>query len=230
MNNSLSWPHGTLNYAYDFQEAKNTVDILVNLDPQSRGPSGLGAWFNDLVRLVDHRLIRRCGVYLNSSQTHIGKSQPTQILDEYSELGWEVRILSVPPSKDLLIIDKTNCFSVIGNYSDATMRIDHGADDTPLLLAHFESVWQASSSTMGRELIFEDLIRTIDRSSWKSVVQISTELWDQVFSHIKENPKAVHLLPDRRFEELIAELLVREGLNVQITPKTRFSLFWIAEH
>jgi hypothetical protein len=221
MNNPVRWPDGALNIAYEFQETKKTADILANLDVRTRGQNGLGAWFNDLVRLVDQRLKRRCGVYLGNV-SHQLQSSAEELLREYTELGWDVRTLSVPPSHDLVILDRKNLFSIDGYYRDATVLIGgYGVNERRQLMDHFESVWKDSSSAKTHDLIHEDLIRIIRGDSWQSFVQVSSEVWSQVFAHLIEKPKDIFSLPDRRFEELVAELLVREGFNVQITPKSR---------
>jgi HJR/Mrr/RecB family endonuclease len=51
-----------------------------------------------------------------------------------------------------------------------------------------------------------------------SVVLASSGQWGEVITHLSKNPRLMHELRPRQFEELIAELLARDGLEVTLTP------------
>ena len=50
---------------------------------------------------------------------------------------------------------------------------------------------------------------------------VSREAWTKLIGELWRSPELLHGLDPRKFEELIAELLVREGLDVHLTPRTR---------
>lgn len=50
---------------------------------------------------------------------------------------------------------------------------------------------------------------------------VSREAWTKLIGKLSRSPELLHSLEPRKFEELIAELLEREGLNVHLTPATR---------
>lgn len=48
-----------------------------------------------------------------------------------------------------------------------------------------------------------------------------SEVNDWMLNELKKNPTDLYQLSSRRFEELIAEILIRKGYNVDLTPATR---------
>ena len=55
----------------------------------------------------------------------------------------------------------------------------------------------------------------------KLVVEIGQEQWSRLLQYLKTNPDLIHSLTPRKFEELIAELLDRQGYDVTLTGQTR---------
>lgn len=48
-----------------------------------------------------------------------------------------------------------------------------------------------------------------------------SEVNDWMLNELNKNPTDLYQLSSRRFEELVAELLIRKGYNVELTPATR---------
>lgn len=48
-----------------------------------------------------------------------------------------------------------------------------------------------------------------------------SEVNDWILNELKKNPTDLYQLSSRRFEELVAEILIRKGYNVDLTPATR---------
>jgi len=76
-----------------------------------------------------------------------------------------------------------------------------------------------------RDLFFENLYdqsQAFLRPEKTSQIAIaSREAWTKLINELSRSPELLHGLDPRKFEELIAELLDREGLNVHLTPMTR---------
>jgi len=53
------------------------------------------------------------------------------------------------------------------------------------------------------------------------VLLFCEEHWDEIIRCLAKQPNDLYSLDPRKFEELIAELLCRDGLRVQLTPATR---------
>ena len=61
----------------------------------------------------------------------------------------------------------------------------------------------------------QDALEGSDRSK---VFQFSHRLWDDLVRQLSAQPDLLYSVPSRDFEELVAELLTRDGLHVQLTP------------
>ena len=53
------------------------------------------------------------------------------------------------------------------------------------------------------------------------LIQVSHDTWDEIIIQFSRNPIELFSLKPRKFEELIAELLFREGFDIKLTPETR---------
>lgn len=63
--------------------------------------------------------------------------------------------------------------------------------------------------------------RTLLRLPSNDIVIESREHYNQLISKLARNPRDFHKLSTRQFEELIAELLLRDGFDVHLTKQTR---------
>lgn len=80
----------------------------------------------------------------------------------------------------------------------------------------FEHSWE-----YGREV--QGLLRsqTAERiSSWDELITVSHVPWDTLLRELAKSHDTLYSLPPRKFEEVVAELLLRKGLEVQLTPTT----------
>lgn len=206
-------------FAAEFQDAQRSLDIIADLDPKTRGPNGLGCWMDALVRWVNPTLQRRCLLHLGESEG--GADINATVLDACRETGWAVRTTDVPPSEDMFVIDERHAFSVLGRYVDKTVKVGHAEKSGPLI-NHVRRLWQVAAEATGvPELLYEDLIRSTPPAEAGRIITISATSWDRIISALLNSPTDLRTLPPRRFEELIAELLARDGFDVQLTPQTR---------
>lgn len=60
-----------------------------------------------------------------------------------------------------------------------------------------------------------------DTAQAHAIVSSGTEINEALISALAARPEEMHKLPARKFEELIAELLRREGIEVTLTPASR---------
>jgi Restriction endonuclease len=74
-----------------------------------------------------------------------------------------------------------------------------------------------------RKLFSWFLIYADDRNDTTVFADASTaqRYWDEVFKQIRSDPRLMRFMEPYKFEEFVAEILVREGLQVQLTKKTR---------
>lgn len=54
----------------------------------------------------------------------------------------------------------------------------------------------------------------------QAIVTISKDLWGWIIGRLSRSPEDLHTMHPRKFEELVAELLDRDGYDVQLTPSS----------
>lgn len=96
--------------------------------------------------------------------------------------------------------------------------------------AWFETNWDAGHTlealyTSSRELSQEDSRIEAELGSEEmaggKILTVSAAYWEALLRTLARNPEGLFRLEPRAFEELVAELLDREGLRVTLTPPTR---------
>lgn len=71
------------------------------------------------------------------------------------------------------------------------------------------------------EILYENSIRSETSEQKQKVIKAAEEDWSKVIEHLSKNTQDLYLMPPRKFEELVAELLSRDGMEVYLTPETR---------
>jgi len=69
------------------------------------------------------------------------------------------------------------------------------------------------------EVIYQVHVR--DDDTWKNIVTVTEDVWATVISTFARQPNLMYELGPRKFEELVAELLNRDGAEVTLTPPSR---------
>lgn len=204
--------------------ASESIDIIANLDPKTRLGSivsdALGTW----TALADQRLRLRCLIHLPSDAKGRLQVRADAFGDEISRLSWEVRVLSARPLMDLIIVDGNRFHALIDEGTKHKVVTSGDKDELAVYTfkRHFEELWSAPTRVEGEEeLLFEDLLRPSLPMLQQSIIHISNETWDRIIQGLAQAPQDLFSMNPRRFEELVAELLERDGLQVQLTPRTR---------
>jgi len=78
------------------------------------------------------------------------------------------------------------------------------------LRTHFEDVW-ATSEIGGHEIVFEDVVAPSPDAYRTEIRGLSVDTWDRVIAELAAIPSRLHSMNGRAFEELVAELLNRDG-------------------
>lgn len=211
--------------------AGESVDVLATI--------GLGFLrsYRDVAPLSDERLRRRCIVtapeLLDSSERHTEWKYAVQL---FKNLRWDVRAYAGIPTLGCVIVDGRECLLVplgIGPQPD-TAPIFHIGRHSPLFASitnHFEQLWSLSAAATtqlanlepGLEgqlpaIGYEQLLLSSVPSYAQEIIVASNQFWDQQIRYFSNNPTALRTTDPRHFEELIAELLDRNGLDVELTP------------
>lgn len=170
-----------------------------------------GDTLENIVTLVDSRLQLRC--ILNFAPN---KNGHTRLIRTMEERGWYFRVSDKMASADTIIGDGEY---IVVSASASSKTLVHYSDDFEYcqkVQQHFDYLWEQSA-----DILFEDLLVSSIPSVQHEILTLSTEYWNSMLAELMENPKSIHKLPPRKFEELVAEMLTRNGFSVTLTPETR---------
>jgi hypothetical protein len=159
----------------------------------------------DILNLADLRLRLRCVLALPGAST-----LPTQhsLIPIVSAPEWDSRFLD-SPHDFLLLIDAEQAFEI---RAGAFVVVERSPDVRRLDQA-FHKLWDKARP-------LEHLFST--RASAAPLVStFSPQFWDTLIAQLAAHPGDLHCLHPRRFEELVAELLARQGLEARLTPPSR---------
>ena len=65
--------------------------------------------------------------------------------------------------------------------------------------------------------MYEDLLSSSLPDKEKLITSIADDHWNRIIKELAADPKALYKIDPLKFEELVAELLLREGLEVEVT-------------
>lgn len=146
-----------------------------------------------------------------------------KLVDPLQSKGWEVRLVNLDPTINCIIVDQERAvLSNVPSKGDSAhsflVESDNGLDS---LVGHFERLWRSAISGTDIEIVHEDLLQSSIPTIGSQIAEFSSRRWDDLILRLSEQPRSVYQLPPREFEELIAELISREGFGVQLTQATR---------
>jgi len=137
-------------------------------------------------------------------------------MDERRNGHWVVRIPPFVPPANLLLVDQDTAIYADLAYSerkdDAVYLVDT-PKDISILQSVFESAWSADT-----DLLYRDHLGDLTQEEEQRVITLGAAQWQRIIDELARYPERIHALSSRRFEELVAELLLRDGMDVQLTP------------
>lgn len=184
-----------------------------------------GIPFEDIGAMVDSRLRLRCILPLPGPQDVTPSFNPIDDLDEiinnFQDFGWEVKIADsgVGIVTSLVVDDENVIYSEKLNtpryfcHSSKPEHISH-------YNSQFENYWQRALDTNEFQTLYRSKIIESSEQINSVIIPLGTQ-WDSLIRFFAQNPEQMRSMPPREFEELVAELLIREGMKVELTPATR---------
>ncbi len=182
-----------------------------------------GLLTDDMMALSDSRLYLRALLKpLNkviSNQAELFSREG--IFEELREGPWSIRIPNaVPPAHLLLVDNEVALYSGLewNEKKNDQIFLVQDTDQVSILTSLFENAWNGSSS-----LIYQDPLKEEKEEKEKPspILMASEERWREIIQYLHSNPNELYGLTPRRFEELIAELLDRDGMDVELTPASK---------
>lgn len=202
-------PDGLVNLGSLLLSPGYSVDIIArSID------SFFGERLEHVLSLTDARLQLRCVLSFSPK-----RKEHQGFIESMQEQGWYFRILENTVSADTIIGD--------GEYvvvSATPLHYDnddlvHYSDDPDYcskVQQHFNYIWEQSA-----EILFEDLFASSIPAIERRILTLSTGYWDSLLDELIHNPHSIFEITPRKFEEIVAEMLIRDGFSVTMTPETR---------
>ena len=201
--------------------ADRSIDVLADLDPASRSGSVLADALGSLTALADQRLQLRCIVHWPTTRVLRERVRADAFGTEIEMYGWTARSLATAPSLDLMIIDGHLAHRWRAMSSGASHLMVTERATVQYLTAYFNDLWVTTTAESGRELVYEDIVASSPAEFESAILRISHDTWDRLITDLARDPSRLFALGPRRFEELVAELLARDGMDVRLTQPTR---------
>ena len=183
-----------------------------------------------LFALADQRLSLRVSLSLPTEHFSDVSSQPyingaTIIEDSFFSVvrnsNWQIATHNSEAHKDYVIIDREIVIeSNTNNISSESHYIIHRTPDAVFSTCEFfDALWKASERV---DILYENtFFLNTPRQDRAKIFYVLNEEWQQIIDRLALNPHAIYELTPRKFEELVAELLIKDGLTIQMTPETR---------
>ena len=187
----------------------------------------------DIANLADQRLCLRCLVPLPGLYRNRDGSIYKERDIEYSEFGslksslsiledagWQTRLIPDRPLVSSLSIDRNAViyYEYLNDRPGPFLSTKRG--DIAHYLDQFETSWATSFEVSDVETLYDES-KSLGSLGGPQIAVFSHETWTGLIDRLSIKPRLLYELPPRKFEELIAELLAREGLEVHLTPETR---------
>lgn len=86
------------------------------------------------------------------------------------------------------------------------------------LAREFDELWASRAGFSG---LYDAGVPFANESNCRELIEVVHASWDRVLRDIATRPHSIHDLTPRQFEEFMAELLEREGMNVTLTPPSK---------
>jgi len=141
--------------------------------------------------------------------------------DFFGSHGWFLRYIQRSCLDGFLILDDRRVVLAKIDERDSKYIINYSViNDSAVdpIKKHFERLWQGHESL---DLVYEDLIDSSFPRTETRIVTVSNEQWNGILASLTRNPRNMYSLHPRKFEELVAELLLRNGMTIELTPPTK---------
>lgn len=160
----------------------------------------------EIAALASDRLRMRCVVresaLIDRSNSYLRDSRCL------ADWGWQVRKVDELTWRDLIIVDND---AVVTLHETDFDLAKHRWADIQRAQESFESFWSSSIPVVP---LYTSAF------TYEEIRHASSDTWSEVLRDLRDWPQGLLSLEPRKFEELIAELLSREGMEVQLTPTT----------
>ena len=174
-------------------------------------------WLRDFPYACDDRLRRR--LLLVGIDHEPLKEFTARELRPFLDAGWQVRIAPYNRIGLAIIIDREHGFhgaSAPGRKAPELFEYEN-IREIEIFRQMFVQSWRQGRAF---EVVYRKETEE-DEQDITKLVRLSDEHFTRLIRFFARHPEKMREMDPREFEELIAELLSKEGLNVELTPITR---------
>ena len=138
-------------------------------------------------------------------------------IERFDAEGWVAKKPVVLPAFHSLIVDNEVAIFTNLNSPHKDDRVFIAEDElqVDLVRRHFNAAWHGETVLLHQEQL------TDPASEDSSVIVDLSATWDRLIAYFAASPERMHDLDPRKFEELVAELLSRENMDVELTPPSK---------
>lgn len=171
------------------------------------------------LRLLNVQRILRFAV----GTTHLQQAVLEKIFLDHGQVqdtDWEIRVVKpLERGENYLIVDDE--IAVVsrpgGQRGQGLFFLIQDQASIRRVAAQFNAVWDAGVDV---RLLYSDPVSQISSEQRDELVRVSRFQWDRIIVELQRRPEHLFSVDPQRFEELIAELLDRDGMEVQLTPRS----------
>lgn len=193
-----------------------------------------GLSLENLANSVDNRLSLRCllplpgllqdrdgSVRKDRDPEHWELDSLKRSLAILEDAGWQIRLIPDRPLVSSLSVD--NDAVIFYEYLNDRPGpfLSTKPQDVAHYLGQFENHWATSFAPSAAETLYDQAKSFVRPTEDAQIAIISHEAWTELITRLSTSPHLLHEISPRKFEELVAELLSRDGLEVHLTPETR---------
>lgn len=211
------------NLDYYLSSSLNSLDLMIAFEDLNEA-----VFLPRIFEATSRAVTCRCVVSQKPSSRNISQqalsSEPDAGKTEalVREAGWEVKSTGQASSTSFLVVDRREAFLFETRTPgwDGRQRVFR-VIDSPKVAAfkrHFDHTWQTDGEFRP---LYEELVASTIPEVGNHLVSISSKRWDQLLKYFSRHPKAMHELSPRGFEEFVAELLERDGMEIKLTSPSR---------
>jgi HJR/Mrr/RecB family endonuclease len=186
-------------YSIDILVSKDDIDFLSQIE--------------SFIIVADQRLDLRLLV-TDEKNIKTFDNKFSESLKYLSGNNWDVRTTEFSNISNAIIIDNEICYLFTRNNGQYKIDVLPYNVMTDEIFNIFNCLW---GNAEGSKLLFEDIFASSIPEQSKNIISASREKFSELRKHIATHPDDLRILKPREFEELIAELLVREKMNVILT-------------
>lgn len=141
---------------------------------------------------------------------------------EWELPGWNSRIINSASFVSCCIVDADIAFLIYypNNKEDGYVNATIITDKLKLrnITDYFEYLWGNSDNIT---ILYDNFLYSSFPNIEEKLIIDSKQYWDKFIENLQRDFSDIHSLHHRKFEELVAELLDRDGFSVKLTPATR---------